>query len=127
MSKSNKMILTLSITAFIIVSIIVGVVMVFAADDAIVRNVIATYNVIDADCSVSVSCKFGDLNSNTFGNAQYLTVDATEKSDKTLDFEKDKNKQTKTLMSTSDFKLNKNNNSIVYEFNFVNKGEKRNS
>jgi len=116
MSKSNKIILTLSIVVFIAVSMIVGIVAVFAADNTITRNVVATYNVVDANCSVSAVCVVGE-------DIKSFTMDATETGDKFVCFEKDNNKQTKTMMPVSDVKLNKENNYVVYQFKFINNGD----
>lgn len=124
MSKSNKIIISLAVAAFLIISLLVGLVVVFAEEtQPIVRNVNAVYRVIDADCAVSANFTYGDKNSKVYLGSNSFTTSGTESVDNVLSFEKDNSLQEQILKPTADIALNKTNNSVIFEFNFANTGE----
>ena len=125
MSKSNKIIISLAVAAFLIISLIVGLVVVFAEEtESVKRNVNAVYRVIDADCSVSVDYTYGDKVSNVYLGSSSFTTEGIEESSNILTFVKDENNlQEKVLMPTADMVLDKTNNSIIFEFNIANTGD----
>lgn len=124
MSKSNKVIITLAVAAFLMISLIVGLVVVFAEEtQPVVRNVNAVYRVIDADCSVSASFTYGDQNSKVYLGSSSFTTSGVESDNNVLSFKQDDSLQEQILKPTDDIVLNKTNNSVIFEFNFANTGE----
>ncbi len=130
MSKRNKIVISLAVTAFLIVSLIVGLVVVFAEENpSVVRNVNAVYRVYNADCSVSVSYTYGNKSLNTYLDERGFTASGLEGGDNVLVFNNavDAGKQVqieeKTLKPASDIVLTKENDSVIFEFKFANFGE----
>ena len=126
MSKRNKIIISLAVTAFLIISLIVGLVVVFAEEtQPIVRNVNAVYRVYNADCSVSATYTYGDRNSNIYLGERGFTSTGVDGNDNVLVFNNggNKNLEEKSIMPTSDIILTKENNSVIFEFKFANFGE----
>lgn len=125
MSKTNKIIISLAVAAFLIISLIVGLVVVFAEEtQPVERNVTAIYRVIDADCSVSVNYTYGDKASNVYLGSSSFTTEGVEGGANVLTFVQDENNLLeKMLLPVADIELNKSNNSIIFEFNFANTGE----
>ncbi len=124
MSKSNKIIITLAVSAFLIISLIVGLVVVFAEEqEPIVRNVNAVYRVMDADCAVSASYEYGNKASNVYLGERSFTTSGLDEDNNILSFNSVDNLEEKTLMPTSDIVLTKENNSVIFEFKFANNGE----
>lgn len=124
MSKRNKLIITLSVAAFLIISLLVGLVVVFAEEtQPVERNVNAVYRVINAECAVSATCTYGNKNSNVYLGSSSLTTEGVEGADNILSFENTENVQEKYLKPTADIVLDTQNNSIIFEFKFANTGE----
>lgn len=124
MSKRNKIILSLAITAFVVLSFVVGLVVVFAEENPIVRNLNASYRVYNADCHVSASYAYGNAKTKTYTEAKDFTVSGLEDGNKFLTFDKNASTQNtfqeKMLKPTSDIVLTKENNSVIFEFEIVN-------
>lgn len=117
MGKRNKIILSLAIAVFVVLSLIVSLVVVFAEENEILRNVNAVCKVYNADCHVSASYTFAD-------ETKYFTVSGLEDDDKYLTFDKNKSTenifQEKMLKPTNDIVLTKENNSVIFKFDIVN-------
>ena len=122
MSKRNKIIISLAVSAFLIISLIVGLVVVFAEDQPIVRNVNVSFKVINSNCSVSAVYKYGDKETNTYLTENNFTTTGLTDADKVLTFENSNNFAEETLKPTSDIALTKENNSVIIEFKFENLG-----
>ena len=126
MSKRNKIVISLAVTAFLIISLIVGLVVVFAEESQpIVRNVNAVYRVYNADCSVSASYIYGDRSSNIYLGERGFTTTGVDGNDNVLVFNNagNENLEEKSIVPTSDIVLTKENNSVIFEFKFANFGE----
>ena len=124
MSKSNKIIITLGVVALLIISLIVGLVVVFAEEQQpIVRNVNVSYKVVDANCSVSASYVYGDAASNIYLGSKSFTTSGVDGDDDVLEFGLTNKFIEKTLKPTADIALTKENNSVIFEFKFANSGE----
>ena len=115
--KRNKIILSLAIAVFVVLSLIVSLVVVFAEENEILRNVNAACKVYNADCHVSASYTFAD-------ETKDFTVSGLEEGDKFLTFDKTEATQNifqeKMLKPTNDIVLTKENNTVVFEFKFAN-------
>lgn len=124
MSKSNKIIISLSVVAFIMLSVLVSVVVVFAEETQpiISRNITAIYNVLDADCSLSATYKLGDISSNEYYGNKIFTIDGNESSANTVAFVSGDNKQTQNLLPQSDIVFTENRNSAIINFKLANLG-----
>jgi len=124
MSKRNKIILSLAITAFVVLSLVVGLVVVFAEENSIVRNLNASYRVYNADCHVSASYAYGNAKTKIYSETNSFTVSGLEDGDKFLTFDKttatQNTFQEKMLKPTNDIVLTKENNTIIFKFNVVN-------
>jgi len=126
MSKRNKIIISLALTVFVVISLLVSLVVVFAEEQEIVRNLNAVCRVYNADCHVSASYAYGNKTTNSYLEAQDFTVSGLIDDNKFLNF--DNNEQTKNnfqdkmLKPTSDIVLTKENNSVIFEFQFANFG-----
>ena len=126
MSKTNKIIISLAVTAFLIISLVVGLVVVFAEEtQPIVRNVNAVYRDYNADCSVSTSYTYGDRSSNIYLGERGFTASGVDGNDNVLVFNNagNKNIEEKSIMPTDNIVLTKENNSVIFEFKFANFGE----
>lgn len=120
MGKRNKIIVILAVVAFLIISLVLGLVIVFAEEEPIMRNVNAVYRVIDADCAVSTSYKYAN------NDESYFTTSGLNEDANVLFFDNagNKNLEEKTMKPTSNVVLDEENSSVVFEFRFVNNGEK---
>ena len=117
MSKRNKILLSLATAVFVVLSLIVSLVVVFAEENEIVRNVNAACRVYDADCHVAVAYTHAN-------QTKDFTISGVEGDDKFLTFDKtDATKnlfQEKMLKPTNDIILTEENNCVVFEFTFAN-------
>lgn len=117
MGKRNKIVLSLAITVFVVLSLIVSLVVVFAEENQIIRNVNAACKVYNADCHVSASYTIGN-------ETKDFTDSGLEDGDKFLTFDKTKSTQNifqeKMLKPTNDIVLTKESSSVIFEFNFAN-------
>ena len=117
MSKRGKFILSLAIAVFVILSILVSLVVVFAEENEIVRNVNAVCRVYNADCHVSASYVYADK-TNDFtisgleGDEKFLTFDKTRETENIF--------QEKMLKPISDIVLTKENSSVIFKFDIAN-------
>ena len=124
MSKRNKFILSLAITAFVVLSLIVSLVIVFAEENEIVRNLNVSYKVYNADCHVSTSYNYVNSESGIHTDVKDFTISGLEDGDKFLTF--DKNEATQNIFQESMLKptnnivLTKANDTIIFKFNVVN-------
>ena len=78
MSKRNKFILSLAITAFVVLSLIVSLVIVFAEENEIVRNLNVSYKVYNADCHVSTSYNYVNSESGIHTDVKDFTIPSKE-------------------------------------------------
>ena len=117
MSKRGKFILSLAIAVFVILSILVSLVVVFAEENEIVRNVNAVCRVYNADCHISASYVYADKTND-------FTISGLEDDEKFLTFDKTRETenifQEKMLKPISDIVLTKENSSVIFKFDIAN-------
>ena len=124
MNKTNKIIVSLAIAVFAVLSVFVSLVAVFAEENEIIRNVNAACKVYNADCHVSASFAYGDKATEIYTDAKDFTISGLEDGDKFLTFDKtDATKnmfQEKMLKPTNDIVLTKENSSVIFKFDIAN-------
>ena len=123
MSKRNKIIVSLALFVFVVISLLVSIVVVFAEEQTIVRNLNAVCRVYNADCHVSATYAYGNKTTGIYQQAENFTISGLEDDNKFLNFSHNAQTegifQDKALMPTSDIVLTKQNNSVIFEFHHL--------
>ena len=123
MSKKSKIIISLSIVAFVVVSALLAVVTVFAAESEVVeRNIDVTYKINNISGSVTATYKYGDKQTNTYSQAVDMTSNGLEDGEKVIKFYSQTNQITTGLKPQENIVLTAANNSVIFQFNFANIG-----
>lgn len=124
MSKTKRLVISLSVVAFFIISAVVAVVAVFASEqNVITRNVNSVYKIYGATGSVSASYVYGDRATNTYNsNAEYFTTTGDVQGAKKVYFDDQDYLVTEMLVPQNDIVLTKQQNSVIIKYDFENIG-----
>ena len=125
MSKSNKIIIGLSVVAFLLLSVLVSLVAVYAYDEEdSTRNINVTCNAIDANVMMFSNYKYGDKETEEYSSAVSMTIDGKENTERISSLVATNNKVSNTLKPLNNIVLTEQNNSVIFEFTIVNEGDK---